>query len=53
MQRRRQILEGKEAAPGDQELLPMVEEDVPENVLADGQYLSEEVSDLVNNNNNR
>lgn len=39
MQRRRQVLDGKPGAPGDKELLPMLEEDIPENVLADGQYV--------------
>ena len=36
MQRRRQILEGKEEPAGNKELLPIIEEDVPENAFADG-----------------
>ena len=44
MERRRQVLDGKEGGPADKELLPMLEEDdVPENALADGQCWSEDL----------
>ena len=44
MQRRRQVLDGKEGGPADEELLPRLEEDdVPENALTDGQCWSEDL----------